>query len=188
MVQSFFKEGEFSKSSGSMRGPNQHDMTFGIGLTVNAPSRCNLAVINAPASTAAQVAIAMEAMQDAAYVADELMDELFDIVYQVLMDARNVDLGLAKGIVANRWVGSLQKDSPLPSGELVTLTGEVLFTCRTSEAVLGEAGVAAVGGVTVNLSGLYTGATVVTAFPDTPFTWPGGELLQFENGDFVEPG
>lgn len=139
-VQSYFSNGEFPKSAGRQTGPTQHNMTFGIGLTVSAPARVNLSAINAPGATSGQIAAAMSAMTEAAYNADILLDELYELVYQILMDGRNFDLNLPVGTMSNRWVGSLQKDDPNPRGDLVVLTGTLTYTCNTVESPAGATG------------------------------------------------
>lgn len=152
-VQSYYTFGSFAKSSGRQCGTTQHGMTFTIGLTCSSPARVNLAVLTQEGATAGQRAAALAAKQDADYLADLAIDELFEMVYQILMDARNVDLGLSKGTVTGRWIGEMQKDPPVPQGELVTVTGTVTFTCSTDETVTGDPGtpVEPGGGITVNI-------------------------------------
>jgi len=142
MVQVFFHSGDFAKQGGRVNGVTQHDAIFRIELTTASAAEGDLSVINDPNATAAQVAAAMAAFQEAAAVADESIDELFDLIYQVLMDARNIHLGLeTKGEVSNRWVQGLQKDNPIPRGEYVVLTGSVQLGCRVAEQILGDEGV-----------------------------------------------
>lgn len=137
-VQSYFSTGDFANSA-----RRQNELTFTIGLSVSAASRLDLAVINNPASTTQQITAAMSAMQDAAYCADVLIDELADIVYQILMDGNNYDFGLSVGTVSSRQVSTIRKDPPLPAGSLVTLTGAIELRCRVSEDVGGAVPVAA---------------------------------------------
>jgi hypothetical protein len=145
LVQSYYSSGEFPKSGGRQTGSTKHDMSFTIGFTVSAPARLNLTVLNSEAATAGQKAAALAALQEAAYVADTDFDELVEIAYQIIMDARNFDLGLAKGTMSNRWVEALHKDAPEPQGELVVLTGTMTYSCTTSEDVTGDTGVPASG-------------------------------------------
>lgn len=140
-VQVYFKSGGFSKSGGSISGPVLHDITFQIDLTLSTGAQGDLAVITDPNSTAPQVANAISLSQESSQLADESFDELVDKVYQILMDARNYDLGLTAGTVANRWINQINKNQPEPRGEYVTLTGSMLLTCRVSEAVDGDPGV-----------------------------------------------
>jgi len=139
-VQVYYIRGEFSKAGGRQTGPTQHDMSFKIDFTVSSPAKGDLSVINDSGSTASQVATAIQKFQVASAIADESLDELFDIVYQILMDARNADMGLSEGLIANRWIGELQKDDPVSRGELVTLTGSATLTMRGAEQVLGATG------------------------------------------------
>jgi len=143
LVEVFFASGEFPKSGGTLRGPVRHNMTFNIFLTVAKSAECDLSVIDNPASTPVQISNAIAAAKNAAYLADKSLNELADHVYQILMDARNIDLQLPF-VVANRWIESIQKDAPLERGSLVVLTGLIPFTCTLDEQVEGDLGVAAV--------------------------------------------
>lgn len=139
-VQCYYADGEFPKSSGRQTGATQHNMTFGIGLTVSAPAKCSLSAINTPGATSGQIAAALAAMTEASYNADILIDELYELVYQILMDGRNLDLNLPVGTISNRWITKLQKDDPNNKGDLVVLTGSVTYTCNTSECPAGATG------------------------------------------------
>jgi hypothetical protein len=137
-VQVYYENGQFRESSGRMIGSVMHEITFNIDLKVSSPASVDLSVLNNITSTPVQRAAALVALQESSAKADEIFDELVDIIFQVLMDARNYDLGLEKGIISNRWIPNIQKNEPLPQGELVVLTGSMPFTCRTIEYITGE--------------------------------------------------
>lgn len=152
-VQSYFQHGQFPKGKGRAYGSTGHDMVFMIGLTVSAAAQANLAVINqVPPAQPAAMAAALAGMRESAFVADDLMDDLFEIVYQILMDARNIDLGLSEGTVTDRWVTELKKDDPLPQGTLLVLTGVATFTCSTTEDIIGDTPVAMTEGANINIT------------------------------------
>lgn len=146
-VQCYYDSGDFPKSKGRNTGPTQHEMTFNLDLSVSAAAKVDLSVIHNPAATTGQIATALAAMQDAAYLADIQMDELIEFVYQTMMDPTNYDLGLGKGVMSSRWVGSARKDDPQPMGSLMVLTARVQYTCQTVEAITGETGTLMTGGV-----------------------------------------
>jgi hypothetical protein len=137
-VQVYFKSGDFPKSQGRTHGSTQHDMTFHVDMMVSKASEYNLAAINDDSATSMEMMSALAGLQEASALADISMDELMDIVYQILMAANNYDFGLSKGLISNRWITQMTKDSPLPKGEYVILTGQMIFTCRASEAITGE--------------------------------------------------
>lgn len=141
MVTIYYMTGDFPKSSGVINGPVQHDPTFKIEFLVSAASTADLSVLDNPDSTTAEIIAALSAMQTASKLADVLMDSLFAIIFQILMDTRNQDLGFSKGVVSNRWVNQFEKDTPIQRGELVTLTASCLLTCRIQEEVTGDTGV-----------------------------------------------
>jgi hypothetical protein len=157
-VQLFYKDGDFPNAGGANTDVTKHTATYALQLTVSAPSKVDLNVLQNPTSTEGQLSAAVNALQESAAICDDLFDELVDIVYQIIMDARNYDLGQPKGTIADRWISSAQKDDPVPRGALTTLTGMLLFTVKMMETVDGDTGVAAVststelGGITADPS------------------------------------
>ena len=142
-VQVFYDSGDFSKGKAAISGgPVQHEITYRIELTVSAESKANLTVINDAGSSPAEIAAAISSFQTAAGEADNSLDEFFEIIYQILMDSRNEDIGTTGPpfIVSSRWVGGMQKDNPLGQGEYVVLTGTIEFTCMAVEEILGDEG------------------------------------------------
>lgn len=145
-VQVYYARGEFPKSKASTNGPIQHDMTFNIDCMVSKSAEVDLTPLENPAATPLQKATALAASRSASQLADDSMDELFEIIDQIIMDARNIDLGLDFKI-ASRWIGRMDKDSPLPNGEYVVLTGIMQLTCSIDEQVLGLTPALATGGI-----------------------------------------
>lgn len=140
LVQVYYTEGEFPKSSGGMRGSKSHNISLDIDLTCSAKAQADLSILDNPAATEAQKANALAGLKEAAEIADEKIDELIDRVYQIIMDARNERLGLTKGFISSRWIDRIQKDSILERGDLVVKTANMRYTCRVQESVLGDTG------------------------------------------------
>jgi hypothetical protein len=140
LVEVYFNRGEFPKNGGSMAGPNRHDLTFRIDLTVSKTAEADVAVLEDSASTAEEMATALAGMKESGLLADESLDDLYGCVYQNLMDARSMDLGLDPGIVASRWVSQLMKDEPIKNGNYTIITGSMMMTCTTVEQVTGYKG------------------------------------------------
>lgn len=136
-VQVFWSESDFPKSSGAPFGPRSNDATYRLELTVAAPAEGDISILSNPNATAFELQIALATMQEASAVADNSLDELVDLVFQILSDATNYDLGQTVGDVSNTWIGSAQKDEPLPQGELVVLTASMFLTVRLSETITG---------------------------------------------------
>lgn len=138
-VQVFFDSGDFSKGKAGVASSTQHEITYRVELTVSASAKGDLTVINNPASTDPQRATAIAAFQTAASEADDSLDEFFDLIYQVLMDADNLDIGTSGPpyAVSNRWVSGMRKSSIIPQGEYVILTGSIDYTCQAIENITG---------------------------------------------------
>jgi len=137
-VQVFFSSGDFPESGGSRSGTKNHEVTYRIELTASASSKIDLSVF--ASGTEAQKSAAIAAHLEASQEADNSIDELIDIVYQVIMNNRNLDLGLPVGTVTNRWISSIQKDTPPNQGEYVIMTASMNLTLRTTEEVTGDTG------------------------------------------------
>ncbi len=154
-VQVYYSAGEFKKTGGRLTGPVQHDITFKVELTVSKGVEIDLSVINSGSATAAEKSNAIAEFQEGSDAADKSFDELVEIIYQILMDARNYDLGMPVGTISNRWIDRIQKDIPSPNGEYVVLTGSMDLTVRAVEEVNGEEGLgtATVYDITVDQDG-----------------------------------
>ena len=137
-VQVYYQSSSYPKEGGRLNGPTQNDMTIQVLLTVSEQATADLSVLEGPESSPAAVASALSASQEASYNANESMDELAEIVYQILMDADNLELGLSIGEVSNRWVESFNKDEPLSKGQYVVITGSYTLTCRVAEEITGD--------------------------------------------------
>ncbi len=141
-VQIYNSAGNFPKSGGSSGGYATHNINYQIELTVAATATGDLSILNDPNAGDREVKFAIESFKDASEIADNAFDKLLEIVWQILMDAKNVDVGFDKGVVANRWIEDWHKDVPNPVGEQVILTGYLILSIGTTEEVVGEAGVA----------------------------------------------
>ena len=138
LVEVYFKSESFDRGNGRLNGPTQGDVSIAIELTTSAAAKADLTIFQNPASTEEQLSAALLAMSEASVIADESFDELADAVYQIVMSGVNLDLGLPKGTIANKWISTINKDDPNPRGQLVTLTGSLVFSCRVSEDVPGD--------------------------------------------------
>jgi hypothetical protein len=142
-VQVFFTGGKFPKAAGSHLGPVMHDVTIKVDLSAAKAAEGDLVALTDPSSTPAEFAAALSSFREAADMADDSLDELGDIVFQILMDGRNLDLGMGAGNVSPHWIENFDKQGPTARGEYVVMSGSLDLTCRVSEELLGDAGVAA---------------------------------------------
>ena len=144
-VTVYYNEGDFEKSSGAAIGSVMHDISFTIQLAVAPAAKVDLSIFKDENSTAKQRETALRNANEAGVIADDEMDELIDIVYQILMDARNTDMGMPRDadhpkrrFVADRWVSQIRKGTPMPDGEYALLTASMRLTCRVEETITGE--------------------------------------------------
>lgn len=140
LVQVYYSEGTFPKNAGRYHGEKAHDITLEIDLTVSAHADADIATLQSETATAVQRAAALAGVKFAAENADTELDELIDVIYQIVMDARNDGLGLDKGVIASRWIDRIQKDTTIEHGGLVVKTASMKYTCRVSEDMPGDIG------------------------------------------------
>lgn len=144
-VMVMYSEGDFPKNAGQAYGDVSHDTTFEVVLVVAAAAKADLSVLNNESVSDDDRANALRQMKEPSLDANREMNELIGIIYQVLMDNRNDQLGINPPAdqpnlkaVANRWVDQIRKGDPLPDGEFVTLTATMRLTCRIEESIPGE--------------------------------------------------
>ena len=135
-VQVYNTSGDFPQNAGSPSGPVMHDVVVKIELMASAKAQGDLATLSDATASEADRAIALTAFQDATLVADDSIDELINIIYQILMDAENLDLGYDDPI-SDRWVPSWNKADPIQEGELVTFLASMNLTYRIDEQLTG---------------------------------------------------
>lgn len=144
-VTVYYSEGEMPKGAGQSYGDVMHDTTFLIELAVATAAEVDLATLNDDDATQSEKATALRNINEAGKIADDQMDELIDVVYQVLMDNRNEQMGLNPPAdrpnlkpVSGRWIDQIRKDNPSDDGEFLVLTASMRLTCRIEETVTGE--------------------------------------------------
>lgn len=139
-VQVFFNTGDFPKSGGGFVGEVKHNTEFRIEMTVAKKAEGDLSGFE-NATTEAEAAAALVTFTEAAEAVDNIMDQLWSDVWNILLDAKNETYGLDIGAVSSRWVPSFRKDQPTPKGEIVLLTANASLNCSVDEQVLGIAGI-----------------------------------------------
>ena len=140
LVHVYYTDGQFPKSSGRMIGSKTHDLTVNIDMAASAAASGDITALNRPGATPQEKAAAIAAIKDASEVADTQIDEMIEYIYMILMDARNIDLGLPKGEISSRWIGEIKKDTIVEGGDLVLKTANMKYTCRVQEVVFGDIG------------------------------------------------
>ena len=137
-IQVFYVSGDFPPLG---RHLVQHDILYQLQLIVSADTEIDLAVLEDPAATDNARSIALSKSRHAAEAIHEEMDEFLELIYQVLMDNRNIDIGLPAGTIANHWVPRMQKDPvPFPQGERICVSGVIALTLRVDESLDGDSG------------------------------------------------
>jgi hypothetical protein len=137
LVQVYYSDGNFARGQRN-KGPHTHDLSFNID--VSASAKGDLSVLDSPTATQYQKAVAIASIKFASEEADTLIDELIEYVYQIIMDARNYDLGMSVGDVTSRWIERIQKDTIIERGDLVVKTANLKFICKVQEIVIGDIG------------------------------------------------
>ena len=137
-VEVYYGSGTFPRDKSSIVGPFAHEVTYKVSLIISGTARADLSVLESPTATDAQRASALEASLAAADFADRLWDDLAAKVWNLLMMPANRSLGLDTGVVSDRYISNLKKNSPSRQGSFVILDGTMDYTCRVIETPTGE--------------------------------------------------
>lgn len=140
LVQVFYDQNSFQKSSSAITSPKIGDVTLKIEITVSGDAPVDIATLNNPASTPAQRQTALANAKEAAQQASELLESVWSEVWQITNDARNADLGLVSGTVAETWLDQFQRDEPVEQGGFVVVTASAQLSFRIEEPILGLTG------------------------------------------------
>jgi len=136
------------KFGGGLKKPF-HNITINIEMTVAADSKADLLVLEKTLpEPEAQVfrRDALAQMKLAEARCDALLDELIRIVYQIVMNAKNRDLGVDRiepsspVRVQGRMVTAVDKTEPMRAkegGDLVRMVALMTLECRADEVVDG---------------------------------------------------
>jgi hypothetical protein len=143
-VTLYYSEGDFPDGQSKSYGDVIHKPTFLIELAVATEAEVDLATLNDDTATENDKAKVLRAMSEAGVSADKQMDELIAIVWNVLMDARNEQMGINPPgdrpdlkVVASRKVDQIRKDTPSQDGEFFVLTASMRLTCNIEENIDG---------------------------------------------------
>jgi hypothetical protein len=137
-VTIYYSESEFPKSESAAYGTVTNEAVFTVELVVVSSALADLSVLNDEAAAAEDKAKALRQTLEAGDMADREMDEFIDIIWNILMDARNQDLGMPNNTIADRWITNLRKDQPEREGEFIILTASFRLTCKFNEQIKGE--------------------------------------------------
>jgi hypothetical protein len=160
-VTVYYHTGNFPEDA-LEQGPFDHEMTFHVGLLLSADSKADLSTLLNPNATSGQYAAALAASLPASANADSLFDELVDIVWNILIDTPNRDLGLPQFTIEKRGIRRIAKEAIVFRGEYVVIGGTMDYVCRIIERAPGVAPTPAGGhalDATINETADVTGAT-----------------------------
>ncbi len=144
-VMVVYNSGDFPESGGAQYGPVKHDCTFDVILIEATPAKVDLSVLNDENASADSKATALRQMAEPSIEANRNMNEFIRIVWQILMDLRNEQMGMVPPddrpnlkLVSDRWISNISKGDPVPEGEFVVLTASMNLTLTVSEDITGD--------------------------------------------------
>ncbi len=135
-VRVFNRSKQFPENR-SLNGPYQNDVSVDLQFITSAEAAVNLAVLNDPSSTPAEIIAALNARENASDLADNSYDEFTGLVFSILMDATAQDFGLADYTIDNRWYTGDTKSDTETHGDLQVLTGIGTLKFSVEETVSG---------------------------------------------------
>ena len=140
LVSVVYKSGILPTGTSPHSGPATHTCTFNISLLLSSSAKVNLAVLESDESTAAQRTTALAALQDAKNLSNADLDSFISIIFGVLLDNRNINIGLSQKYVGNRWITKIQKNDPEYFGDCVISTATLEYEIDVEEDFVGDTG------------------------------------------------
>ncbi len=144
-VMVIYSGGDFPESGGSQFGPVRHDMTFDVLLVQATPAKVDLSALNDENASEDDKATALRQFTEPSIEANRLMNEFIRIIWQILMDATNEQMGMSPPadrpklkLVSTRWISNISKGDPVPDGNFVVLTASMSLTMTVSEDITGD--------------------------------------------------
>lgn len=154
IVMITYSRGSFSESKSGTVSPQQHDMEFVAELQASSAAKVDLSVIDDENSTEPQLAAALAEQTSAAFEANKSVEELYSLVWNTLIDPRNIFFG-GNIKFSNRRIGEMAKDDVIRRGKLVTVTGRMLITCTVPEDVPGAIPAESPGVISTTMANTY---------------------------------
>lgn len=142
LVSVYYTQGSFPLGSSGRHGPVTHKSIFNIELKLSQKASVDIATLEDSGSTAGERATALAGLQDAKDLANTNLDAFINIIFGVLMDSRNADLGLSKSIFWNRWISEIKKEDPMYFGNSVISSAILIYECEVEETFVGDSGTA----------------------------------------------
>lgn len=139
-VSVFVGDVEIPENKSSSAGPFHWNCTYNIELAITTKATADLAVLEDPDATQGQRATAIASIQTAKALGEQAINNLIATVYQVLMSATNLDLGLEIGVFSNRWIAKIDKDEPNNMADMVVSKANMHLTLSVEEEVTGLLG------------------------------------------------
>ena len=135
-VEVFFSEG--TRGKGSTKQETEHDVKYQLIFTVSAAATADISVLEKDSgATAPQKAAALLASTAGSRIAGKSIDALYRMIWQIIMDPVNEDLGLDKYTVGNWELNNFKKFSPVDHGKLITIMASADLTATVTEKATG---------------------------------------------------
>lgn len=140
MVQVYYSGGSFPKNLSPMNYATAHNAIATVRMMVSESARADLAVLNDPNSSEADRMNALASSMDAEQRANERLDELFSMMFNLIMGGDGEHFGNDQKpyTISDRWCEDFRKDSVLKDGSLIVVNGYFDISFRVEEIPTGH--------------------------------------------------
>lgn len=138
-VSVIYKNGTFPLDRAGRQGPATHVCQYDVELFLSQKSAVNLAHLEGEYS-AAQRAAALAATQNVQKLAATNLDSFIAIIFGVLMDNRNIDLGLSRALIGDRWISGIDVHDIEYFGDTAIAMATLKYEVEVQEDFTGDTG------------------------------------------------
>lgn len=137
LVSVSYASGEFQKGASGVRGATTHDGILSIDFTVSQAAKGSVSVLRNENATALEKKDAIAEITEAGALANNSLEEVMALVWQIIKDKRNIYLGLADYSSANQWIDRIETERIFEEGGLAVRQARMFYSFRVSEAATG---------------------------------------------------
>lgn len=137
-VQVYTRRGK-AEDAWPLNGPYKYGMETVIEIIAAKAASGDLAVINNPSSTPAQIANAIINIENATAAARDSVEECYGLVFQIIMDSRHKSLGSDDDTdVDDRIIVDFKIHDPIKQGALIVIVLQAILQYDVDETAEGD--------------------------------------------------
>lgn len=132
-----YDQGDFPGQGYRSGGSVDHQASYRVALYVSSGSIADIQEITNAENTNGQRQTSLSVTIPGHKIIDDSIDELFEIVFQVILDREDTDLGLGSEAFDKLIISQYQKDDPFEMGGKACISASFQIQAKLNEEITG---------------------------------------------------